>query len=186
MNTYPPNKAGINLALNDINNIFNQLAFMCNLKKSSKKKPKNNNEKWFDKECKTIRTTLRELSNKKHRDPDNQELRHQYQEALKQYKQTIRSKKAQLTEQLFNAMEESINNSNFWENWNNLYRPQKEELAIQNGNIWKTHFDNSYKTTEINPARNKIKHKLEILIDKIKDNQNPLDFPITVNEFTDK
>ncbi len=37
-----------------------------------------------------------------------------------------------------------------------------------------------------NPARNEIKTKLEILKEKIKDNQNPLDFPITENELTDR
>ncbi len=83
-------------------------------------------------------------------------------------------------------MEESINTNNFWNNWNTLYRPQKEELAIQNENIWRTNFENLYKTIETNPARNEIKTKLKIPKEKIKDNQNPLDFPITVNELTDR
>ncbi len=185
INTYPQNKVGINLALKDITDIFHQSASMCNLKKS-KRKPKNTNEKWFDDECKRIRTTVRNLSNKKHRDPDNQELRLQYHEALKVYKQTLKAKKEEHTEQLFQTMEESINTNNFWKNWNTLYRPQKEELAIQNENTWRTHFENLYKTIETNPARNEIKTKLEILKEKIKDNQNPLDFPITENELTDR
>ncbi len=109
MNTYPQNKVGINLALKDIADIFHQSASMCNLKKSSKRKPNNTNEKWFDDECKRIRTTVRNLSNKKHRDPDNQELRLQYHEALKVYKQTLKAKKEEHTEQLFQTMEESIN-----------------------------------------------------------------------------
>ncbi len=157
INTYPQNKVGINLALKDITDIFHQSASMCNLKKSSKRKPKNTNEKWFDDECKRIRTTVRNLSNKKHRDPDNQELRLQYHEALKVYKQTLKAKKEEHTEQLFQTMEESINTNNFWKNWNTLYRPQKEELAIQNENTWRTHFENLYKTIETNPARNEIK-----------------------------
>ena len=37
-----------------------------------------------------------------------------------------------------------------------------------------------------NPARNELKTKLEILKEKIKDNQNPLDFPITVDELTER
>lgn len=187
LNTYSQNKLGINLALSDITKIFHQSASMCNLKnKSSKRKPKNTKEMWFDSECKNIRTTVRNLSNQKHRDPDNEELRHQYHEALRLYKQTLRVKKEEHTEQLFQAMEESINTSNFWNNWNTLYRPQQEDLVIQNGNIWRTHFENLYKTTETNPARNELKTKLEILKENIKDNQNPLDFPITVNELTDR
>ncbi len=51
INTYPQNKVGINLALKDITDIFYQSASMCNLKKSSKRKPKSTNEKWFDDEC---------------------------------------------------------------------------------------------------------------------------------------
>ncbi len=81
------------------------------------------------------------------------------------YKQTLKAKKEEHTEQLFQTMEESINTNNFW---NTLYRPQREELAIQNENIWRTHFENLYKTIETNPAQNEIKTKLEILKEKLK------------------
>ncbi len=47
MNTYPQNKVGINYMV-DITDIFHQSASMCNLKKSSKRNPKNTTEKWFD------------------------------------------------------------------------------------------------------------------------------------------
>ncbi len=51
--------------------------------------------------CKRIRTTVRNLSNKKHRDPDNQDLRLQYHEALKVYKQTLKAKKKSIQNNYF-------------------------------------------------------------------------------------
>ena len=47
-----------------------------------------NRERWFDSDCKTVRKTLRKVSNQKHRNPDSQELRLTYGETLKQYKNT--------------------------------------------------------------------------------------------------
>ncbi len=101
------------------------------------------------------------------------------------YKQTLKAKKEEHTENVLKTMEESINTNNFRDNWNTLYRSPKEKMAIQNENIWRTHFGNLFKTIETNPAQNFIITKLEILNEKIKDNQNPLNFTITVNELTD-
>lgn len=58
--------------------------------KSNKKQAK---EQWFDNECSLFRKHLRNLLNKKHNDPENQDLRHEYHTALKQYKKIINQKK---------------------------------------------------------------------------------------------
>lgn len=44
-------------------------------------------------------------------------------------------KRGKYTNDLFNEMEELINNSNFWKKWNSLYKAQPKGLAIQNGDI---------------------------------------------------
>ena len=58
---------------NLLNSIFDLQASLSN-KKMSNRKPKNNNnnEKWFDEECKTLRKKLRNLSIQKqrHRKPE--------------------------------------------------------------------------------------------------------------------
>ena len=44
-------------------------------------------KKWFDKDCKMKRSTLRKLSNQKHRDPLNISIRESYHITLREYKQ---------------------------------------------------------------------------------------------------
>ena len=62
-------------------------------------------------------------------------------------------------------------------------------LAMQDCNTWKTHFDNLYK--EIWPnilkfEQSRIKEKLKILESTINNNQNPLDYQISMKELEDQ
>ncbi len=87
----------------------------------------------------------------------------------------------------FEEIEKSINSHKFWEKWKLLYKPNQEILAIQDGETWKTHFQELYSPTEIqNSNQNETINKLDNLERSIKGNQNPLDFPITLNELEDK
>ena len=64
------NSEGVNLAVENLNGIFDLSASLSNLKMSNRKPKKlNNNDKRFDEECKNLRKKLRNLSNQKHRDP---------------------------------------------------------------------------------------------------------------------
>jgi hypothetical protein len=49
-------------------------------------------KKWFDKDCRIKRHDLRKISNLKHRDSTNVELRKNYHDALKSYKVTLQLK----------------------------------------------------------------------------------------------
>ena len=49
---------------------------------------------------------LRNLSNQKHRDPENLSLRLHYGESLKQYRNTLRKKKVQQVRNQLNVIEE--------------------------------------------------------------------------------
>ena len=51
------------------------------------------NKKWFLKECRFKKHELRKISNQKHRDPLNANLREQYHDALKTYKKLLNKKK---------------------------------------------------------------------------------------------
>ncbi len=62
-----------------------------------------------DLDCKALRKNLRNVSNQKYRQPDNPDLRLHYCEALKQYKATLRRKKAQFLQNQFEEIEKSIN-----------------------------------------------------------------------------
>lgn len=184
---YPKNQFGINQEVQDLNNIFYKTAQKSNLAIVKPKKKYLDTDKWFDLDCKALRKNLRNLSNQKHRQPDNPDLRLLYCEALKQYKATLRRKKAQFLQSQFEEIEKSINSHKFWDKWKLLYKPNQEVLAIQDGEKWKNHFQELYTPTEIqNSNQNEIINKLDNLERSIKTNQNPLDFPITMKELEEK
>lgn len=126
------------------------------------------------------------MSNQKHRQPDNPELRLQYWETLRVYRKTLRTKKEQHVRHQLQIIEESIDSNDFWKKWHSFSKPQKEELAIQNGDIWKNHFESLYTAVPLNSAQNNLLNKLQILESVIKDNQNPLDYQITEAELLAK
>ena len=94
---FPCTKDGVNLATQHLNNILDELATKSNLKiinyskKITKNKP--SKEKWYDNECVYARKQLRLLSNQKHREPHESQIRVQYHQALKYYKTLINKKK---------------------------------------------------------------------------------------------
>ena len=128
------------------------------------------------------------LSNQKHRDPHNADVRFHYCETLKLYKRTLRIKKQQYNKQQLTLIEEAIDTNNFWQHWKRLNKPQHRELAIQNSDIWTTHFKTLYHNVQINAntEQSQICEKLNKLELAIKNHQNPLDSPITEQELHKK
>ena len=84
--------------------------------------------------------------------------------------------------------EEAIDTNNFWQRWKSLNKPQHQELAIQNIDIWTTHFKTLYHSVQINAntEQSYLQEKLTKLELAIKNNQNPLDPPITEQELQKK
>ncbi len=83
-NTYAHTNEGVNLAVKYINYLFEKSAKQSKLKTKHWTNQILKNEKnWFDQTCQTIRKNLRTLSNQKHNDPNNAEIRHLYCETLK-------------------------------------------------------------------------------------------------------
>lgn len=183
---YPQNNEGVECCLIHINHIFDHLALSSNLKCKTEQPKKTNRERWFDSDCKSIRKILRNISNQKHRNPDSLELRLSYCETLKQYKNTLRTKKDQYIQNQLQLIEESLGSNKFWEKWNLFTKKHKNEQSIQNGDTWKNHFGNLYRKPTKNQAQEHISAKLKNLESAIKDYQNPLDYPITGLELEDK
>ena len=65
--SFSQNTEGVELCLVNINHIFDHLASLLNLICKTKQPKKTNRDMWFDSDCKTIRKTLRKVSNQKHR-----------------------------------------------------------------------------------------------------------------------
>ena len=65
-------------------------------------------EKWFDNDYKNLTKSSGNVSNQKHREPDNNNMRLQYGETLKQYKHTLRTEKEQHIRNQMDGIEESI------------------------------------------------------------------------------
>ena len=184
---FQENNESVNKAVESLNKIFESTASLANLKVSNRKARKNvENDKWYDNDCKNLRKKLRQLSNQKHRDPENQNTRIHYGETLKQYKNTIREKRNQHTRNQLQEIEDSIQTNRFWENWNRLNKQKQDELPIQNGDTWVNHFTSLFGPIEKNEEQKQIKDKLLKLESAIKDYQNPLDSQITLKELQDK
>ena len=184
---FPHNSEGTNLAVDKLNRIFEVSATLSNLKTTQRKaKRPHATEKWFDNDCKKLRKELRILSNQKHRDADNENIRHLYHEKLKQYRNTLRKKKEQNTKIQLREIEESLESNHFWKHWNTLNKSYHQELAIQNGDVWINHFSNLFSNINKNQEQNALSDKLKVLESTIKDYQNPLDSPITLAELLDQ
>ena len=149
------------MAVESLNNIFDISALESNLKVSnSQTKNKNNfNDKWFDDECKNTRKTLMNLSNQKHWDPDNNNIRLRYYETLKQYRNTIRRKRDQHARNQINQIEESIDSNHYWKNLNKFNKQKLEELSIPNGDLWVNHFSNLFGPTIKNKEQTHLQDK---------------------------
>ena len=94
----PLSKEGRNVAVNDLNRLFDNVRFSgaLDLELKLQKHKINiycNKPILYDQECTGLRKKLRTLSNQKHRLPNNQIIHQQYSESLKQYRYKLKFKK---------------------------------------------------------------------------------------------
>ncbi len=107
---------------------------------------------WFDNECTCLRKDLRQLSNKKHKEPANQTLRLAYSDCLKNYKKLICNKRDQYYEAKIDEIDESIDQNNFW----NLFKNLKAQIkaispAAQSGGLTLKPFTNNLNQNSTSP-----------------------------------
>ena len=84
----------VNVSLDDAINILtatSKIFLKIKTKKSGKRVRATSNKKWFDRECRLKRHELRRVSNQKHRDPFNSELREKFYKTLTDYKKLLDS-----------------------------------------------------------------------------------------------
>ncbi len=142
---------------------------------------------WLDKECQKLRKELRSLSNKKRRDPANQQIQATYQQTLKIYKSLLIQKKTDHITIKINKIEEEIDQNSFWDLWNNLDKSKEaKHLPIYDPNIWTEHFGKLYLLNEPTLAQKHLTSQLNNLEYTIKDRLNHLDKPIELTELTEK
>ncbi len=96
---------------------------------------------------------LRQLSNKKHKEPANQTLRLAYSDCLKNYKKLICNKRDQYYEAKIDEIDESIDQNNFWNLFKNLKAPNQGHFssAAQSGGLTLKPFTNNLNQTSTSP-----------------------------------
>ena len=90
------NTENVNISLENAMKILTETSKLCvkiKAKKTYKRIKKSSNKKWFDCECRLKRHELRKVSNEKHRDPLNSEVRERYHKTLNDYKKLLDTKK---------------------------------------------------------------------------------------------
>jgi hypothetical protein len=121
-----PSKEGVNLFASKVEDLIMHAAKKS--MKIKKKKYRNKasnvcNKKWFDKECRLQRHSVRRLANQKHRDPLNYtEIRGKYHATLKIYKNTLKCKKEHFHEKKLEELERVSENdpNSFWKLLKNM------------------------------------------------------------------
>ena len=79
-----------------------------------KKKKTKVHKKWLDSDCLSLRKQLNLLSNKKHRNPFDSNLRHDYHLAKKNFKKLIKHKKLKLFNSRIDDLTQNKDNQKFW------------------------------------------------------------------------
>lgn len=188
LTSFSEEKTTTNLATEQLTKIFSTVVRKALRKRENyRSKKEMANAGWFDKECQKVRKELRSLSNKKHRDPANQQIRATYQETLKMYKSLLIQKKTDHMKIKLNKIEEAVDQNCFWELWNNLDKSKKSKhLPIYDPKIWTEHFGNLYSPNQPTLNQKHLTSQLHNLECTIKDQLNHLDQPIALNELTHK
>ena len=140
------------------------------------------NKKWFDKDCKIKRSTLRKLSNQKHRDPLNISIRESYHIALREYKQLLTLKQNafhdEKIEQLKQLSDTSDSNS-FWKILKSMNSDINEKLIPPiSEDQWLHHFESLHSEKKNSEEQENIMNNLKFMT-QTKCHNSSLNKPIT-------
>ena len=181
---------GINIAVNHVNKIILKAASISLKLKQTKRRTKIRkvtNKKWFDKECKIKRITLRKLSNQKHKDPFDISKRELYHIALKEYKQLLTSKQKAFYDDKIDQLKQLPDTSDshsFWKLLKTMNEDTKEEtLPPISEDQWMHHFESLHSEKKNNEDQLKFTNNLKILEENCDRTSHPN--PITEKEILD-
>ena len=152
--------------------------FHSNPKRQGIKKGKSH-KKWFDEECRLQKRKTNELANKKHNNPQNNQIRQEHRSALKYYKQLCNSKKYIFWKKETCNLDKALDSNDFWNTWKTIgsYKPNKQKLINPDGKRRENFFTNLY--------RNHIDQNIDdILIKSHQEINENLNKKISMNELT--
>jgi hypothetical protein len=183
------NLNGTNQCVTEFQNILLETWKKCLKIIKSKRRRKITNvarKKWFDKDCRIKRHDLRKLSNLKHRDPTNVELRKNYHDALKSYKVTLQLKQSEFHNKKMNELETASQNdfNLFWKTLKNLTDDLNTEANSENSpknHEWYSYFEQLHCDHHLSEEQEKIIGKLRQK-ENSKNLLNELDTEITIVE----
>ena len=142
------------------------------------------NKKWSGKECRLKRHKVRKLANQKHRDPLNLELRNEYHNALKIYKDTLKHKKELFHENKLNERASETDSNLFWKTLKNMSDnydtsvSSSPDITAQN---WLSHFERLHAKHNIGTEQQNNLQQLHLLKNNLNDNKL-LDNPISESD----
>ena len=166
----------VNISLENAMKILTETSKLClkiKAKKTYKRIKKSSNKKWFDCECRLKRHELRKVSNEKHRDPLNSEVRERYHKTLNDYKKLLDTKKRGFHKEKTLQLDELALNpdkASFWNCLNSMSDTFNENVpAPISEESWLHHFKslhsidptNSTRAHEIHRELNSVEHEKE-------------------------
>ena len=153
--------------------------------KLRKKMKQVSNKIWFDKDCRFKRHEVRKLSNQKHRDPLNENLREKCHIALADYKKLLSGKQTEYYNSKITELEKSAENSDkkhFWQCLKWMDDTQKDkDIPLISEERWLNYFRSLHSEKPLNPTQQSIINDLTYLESR-KDQMASLDYFITDNE----
>ena len=136
----------------NLNSISLSAANISLKKKIIKAKPINSEKhkarkKWFDTDCKRSKSNLSSIANKKHKNPQNEDLRIIYRTKLKEYKNLCESKRASFWNDKIVKLQNAISKQSFWSTWEDFDECIRHEvIALKDGNTWEQYYKKLFST----------------------------------------
>lgn len=183
------NTEDVNVSLDDAVNILTATSKIClkiKTKRSRKRIRITSSKKWFDRECQLKRHELRKLSNQKHRDPLNSELREKFHKILNDYKKLLDSKRKEFQKEKTLQLDELAFNPDkvsFWSCLKSMNDTIDENVpAPISEETWLNHFQ-SLHSNDLRTSINRQGVYDELLsLEKEKEQLNYLDQEVTEQE----
>ena len=183
------NSEDINASLDDVANILtttSQLCLKIKTKRSRKRIKITSNKKWFDRECRLKRHELRKLSNQKHRDPLNSELREQFHKSLNDYKKLLDSKRKEFQKEKTEQLDELTLNPDkalYWSCLKSMSDTVDDNVpAPISEETWLNHFQSLHSNNPNNPIDRQHFYNEMQSLEKEREQLNFLDYQITEQE----
>ena len=145
-----------------------------------KQKPK----KWYDRECRHLKTISRKLAIQKQQDPTNTDLRLRHTKALKEYKALCSKRKAHFEQSQIQKLDEMLSKDpiEFWKEWKSFGDSYPaNNLSNADGLRWERYFSNLFDNADHSPPPPIISPNGR----PISINTSRLNSPFTLKELTD-